>query len=110
MAMIWVFYITDGVLVLAPVRNDRKSAGKTTAGSAGLGVSRHAGAAVGGEAGGDDAARRKGESTRCLPSRAVGRNRSCGKSFLLGVQLDRLDHQVECFDAVHFACHAVGTA
>jgi len=34
--------------VLAPVRNARSSAGKTTAGSAGLSVSRHAGVAVGG--------------------------------------------------------------
>ena len=29
---------------------------------------------------------------------------------MFGVQLDRLDHQVECINAVHFACHAVGTA
>jgi hypothetical protein len=34
-------------LMLAPVRNDRKSAGKTTAVSADLAVSRHAGAVVG---------------------------------------------------------------
>ena len=29
---------------------------------------------------------------------------------VLGVQLDRFDHQVECIDAVYFACHAVGSA
>ena len=29
---------------------------------------------------------------------------------MLGVQLDRFDHQVECVDAVHFACHTVGIA
>ena len=29
---------------------------------------------------------------------------------MLSVQLDRLDHQVECMDTVHFARHAVGTA
>ena len=29
---------------------------------------------------------------------------------VLGVQLDRFDHQVECVDAVHFACHTVGIA
>jgi hypothetical protein len=54
------------------------------------------------------------ESTRgsghAIPSRAVSRNRSCGKALVLGVQLDRFDHQVECVDAVHFACHTVGIA
>jgi len=35
--------------VLAPARNDRRSAGKTTALSAGFDVSRHAGAVVGAE-------------------------------------------------------------
>src|SRR5437899_12963878 len=68
--------------LLAPVRNDRKSAGKTTAGSAGLGVSRHASAAVGGEAGGDDAAGEK-ESLQGVyppaPSAGTGavESRSC---------------------------------
>ena len=29
---------------------------------------------------------------------------------MFGVQLDRLDHQIECVHAVHLACHTVGTA
>ena len=52
----------------------------------------------------------RGLSGHAIPSRAVSRNRSCGKALVLGVQLDRFDHQVECVDAVHFACHTVGTA
>ena len=40
-------------------------------------------------------------------SRAVRGSRSMGRPALLGVQLDRFDHQVESIGAVDFACHAI---
>jgi len=49
-------------------------------------------------------------SAHVVASRAVSGTRSCGMPFVLGVPLDRFDHQVECVDAVDFAGHAVGTA
>ena len=41
------------------------------------------------------------------PSRAVSRNRSGGKPLVLGVRLDRFDHQVECTGTVDLACHTI---
>jgi hypothetical protein len=86
--------------LLAPVRNDRISAGKMPAATAGFVGSRHAG--------GEAVQERQKPGYKVATLRAFNRDRICGTPLVFGVQHDRLDHEVECVNAVDLACHAVG--
>ena len=47
---------------------------------------------------------------RSRPSRAVSRNRNCGRPGVFGVRPNRFDHEVEFVGAIDLARYAVGHA